>query len=300
MTLFAIKHPVQLFCDARGIYGIGVVGGSVEDVFDEPPEIIIRPDHLSEAKMRPAALQMVIGGFRHGMFSRMTEERLRQTIHQEMLRRRGLTWPPQSQRWWSRDSEQQGRNRRIYHGLGLGSLAVINRLIGEVLRAAAEPNALALARRFRFHRRYEIYCAAAANRRALQLTEVFPALGLAIFGRGTSRTHVKLIPEAKRLVDDGAPLRRIAELMGMPTAFRRVKPGAADLALAVVDAFEDPRLIDAHMPESLAKMKLWLKCIHLAQSVGPDFTRWTSRHAIKIGGSPDEVAAIPETSRIGF
>ena len=36
-------------------------------------------------------------------------------------------------------------------------------------------------------------------------------------------------------------------MMGVPMAFRRVEPGAADLALAVVDAFEDPRLIDAHM-----------------------------------------------------
>ena len=80
--------------------------------------------------------------------------------------------------------------------------------------------------------------------------------------------------------------------MGVPMAFRGVKPGAAHLALAVVDAFEDRRLIDAHMPGSLTKMKLWLNCVRLAQTVGPDFVQWTSRHAIEIGGSPDEVVAI--------
>jgi hypothetical protein len=101
-----------------------------------------------------------------------------------------------------------------------------------------------------------------------------------------------LVPEAKRLVEGGAPLRKIAELMGVPMAFRMVKPGGADLALAVVDAFEDPRLIDAHMPESLTKMKLWLNCIYLAQSVGPDFVQWTARHATEIGGYPDEVVGI--------
>ena len=104
--------------------------------------------------------------------------------------------------------------------------------------------------------------------------------------------NVTLVPEAKRLVEGGAPLRKIAELMGVPIAFRSVKPGAARLALAVADAFEDPRLIDAHMPESLTKMKLWLKCIYLAQHVGPDFVAWTSRHATEIGGSPVRLTSI--------
>ena len=107
-----------------------------------------------------------------------------------MLRRRGLNWPPDGLRWWSEDSKQQARNRQIYHGLRLASLAVINRLIGEALQAAAEPNALALARRFPFRQRYEIYRATAANHRALQLTDVFPALGLAIFGLGSRRAKV--------------------------------------------------------------------------------------------------------------
>jgi len=71
---------------------------------------------------------MIVGGFRHGMFSHMAEERLRQAIHWEMLRRKGLNWPPDDLRWWSKDPEQQARNRQIYHGLRLSSLAVINRL----------------------------------------------------------------------------------------------------------------------------------------------------------------------------
>jgi hypothetical protein len=69
MTLLAIKHPVQLLCDAQGTYGIGVVSSAVEADHRHPPEVILRPDRLSEAKTHPAALQMIMGGFRHGMFS---------------------------------------------------------------------------------------------------------------------------------------------------------------------------------------------------------------------------------------
>ena len=50
MTLLAMKHPVQLLHDARGIYGIGVVDRAVEDDLGEPPEIILRPDRLLEAQ----------------------------------------------------------------------------------------------------------------------------------------------------------------------------------------------------------------------------------------------------------
>jgi PcfJ-like protein len=291
MTLFARTHPVQLLHDARGIYGIGVVGCEVEEGRGEPAEIILRPDRLLEAGTRAAALQMITGGFRHGMFSRMMAERLRQAIHWEMLRRKGLNWPPRS-KWWSDDAQEQARNREIYHGLRLNSLAAINRLIGGALQAAAEPHALALARRFQFYDRYEIYRATAVSRRALQFVNVFPALGLAIFGTRSHGVNVTLVPEAKRLVEGGAPLRKTAELMGVPIAFRSVKPGAARLALAVADAFEDPRLIGAYMPESLTEMKVWLKCIYLAQHVGPDFVAWTSRHATEIGGSHEATSIL--------
>jgi hypothetical protein len=113
MTLLAVNHPVQLLCDTKGIYGIGVISSAVEVSHREPPEIILRPDRLSEAKTRPAALQMIVGGFRHGMFSHMAEERLRRAIHWDMLRRKGLKWPPGHLRWWSEDSEQQTRNRQV-------------------------------------------------------------------------------------------------------------------------------------------------------------------------------------------
>ena len=134
MTLLAVKHPVQLLRDANGIDGIGLVSGAVEDFPQQPAEMVLRPDRLLEDKTCPAALQMIFGGFRHGMFSHMTEELLRKAIHWEMLRRKRLNWPPGRARWWSEDPEQQARNRQIYHGLRLKSLAIINSYIGRLSR----------------------------------------------------------------------------------------------------------------------------------------------------------------------
>jgi hypothetical protein len=75
---------------------------------------------------------------------------------------------------------QQTHNRGVYHGLRILSLQVINNLIGKALEEAADGAALEAARRFTFEHRERIYRAAALSHRALQLTETFPVLALAI------------------------------------------------------------------------------------------------------------------------
>jgi hypothetical protein len=95
--------------------------------------------------------------------------------------------------------------------------------------------------------------------------------------------------EALALVEAGAPLKTIAALMHVPMAFRKVKPGAADWALHTANALYDQRLVHAHMPDSLPRMKLWLASINLAKGLGPEFVGWVAKHSLEIAGSPSEV-----------
>ena len=82
MTLSAIKHPVELLRDEKGIYGIGVANGVETD--HRPRDLILRRDRLPEFETCISGypiLQMITGGFRHGMFCHTSEEHLRQQIH---------------------------------------------------------------------------------------------------------------------------------------------------------------------------------------------------------------------------
>ena len=271
--------PVELLRDSRGIYGIGV-----SDLFDyeavawscgvepeahafkRPPNaLILRPDWFMDTKPHEAVLQKIVGGFRRGPFMRSGEEKLWQVIHHEALNRAGLPWPPSDSfkvRWWATDKKQQAHNRGIYHGLRMLSLHVINNLIGNALEEAADGAALEAARRFTFAHRECIYRAAALSRPALQLTETFPVLALAIYS-----IHWRLEPhiadpnwfdkvdlqmadlaERKRLaghlVDRGARLRDVAAVMNIPMALRCIKPGVAHLA---TDIFcRAPRTCELH------------------------------------------------------
>jgi hypothetical protein len=105
--------------------------------------------------------------------------------------------------------------------------------------------------------------------------------------RGAEKTD--LVDEAVRLINAGAPLRTIADLMCIPMAFQKIKPGSADLAFWVDDVPDVQRLVHAYMPESLPRMKLWLRCVHQARSVGPEFVEWVAKHSFEIAGSAREV-----------
>jgi PcfJ-like protein len=319
------SKPVELLRDRQGIYGIGVsdaydiealawaCGADPEDARQtRPSNVILRPDMLQFGKQWRygslfAVLQKITGGFRHGMFAHSHEERLRQVIHHETLIRAGLPWPPPNdrKRWWSSDKTQQDRNRRIYHGLRLQSLHVVNKLIGIALQEAADQRVLKIARRFAIRYREPIYRAGAKSRRALQLAEAFPVLALAVYGdmvfywnkcdassslwETEVRENARRVQEAADLIERGARLREVAAVMRIPMALRRVKPGAAHLAVACHNA----EWVTSRMPDSLPRMRTWLRAVHHAHiEAGPDFAEWAAAHALQIPvGSENELAS---------
>ena len=313
--------PVELLRDARGIFGIGIAdshdleaaawsfGISAEEArgLSPPRPLILRPDCLERAKrpsLHHAALQKIVGGFRHGPFEHTAEEGLRRCIHHEALQRAGLPWPPSDdrERWWSNDKVQQARNRGVYHGLRLFSVGVINRLIGELHEAAADPDAIRAARRFTLQYREDIYRACALSRRALQLVETFPVAALAIYAGSwpsaceieldelerQSRQWAQQKQDAAKLVESGARLRDVAAVLNFPLALRHIPPGAAHLVGSVV--LRHPDLIQ-WMPRQTPAAKIWLMLVGFAHyRGGDDFGRWIARHVSEIPGRFDGVA----------
>jgi hypothetical protein len=334
-------HPVELLRDQRGVYGIGV-----SDLFDSeaiawscgiepephtferpPSDLILRPDRLldsrtNDALLGTAVLQKIAGGFRRGPFMHTREEQLRRFIHHEALNRAALPWPPPPgdspsgfPQWWSADKKQQARNRGIYHGLRRLSLHVVNHLIGVALEAAADADAVKAARRFAFAHRESIYRAAALSRRALQLTETFPVLALAIYAEHWQvskyrERHTEPLSaheefrtyqaeatelrvrrnEAVKLVAAGARLRDVAGAMGISMALRRIKPGVAHLATEIL--CRHPDLLRA-MPDSVPNSRIWLRVVPWAYNrVSAEFAEWAARQTPQIPGTLDRVGGI--------
>jgi hypothetical protein len=248
-------------------------------------------------------LQKIVGGFRHGPFEHTAEEGYRLFIHHEALQRAGLPWPPPTHReWWSNDKAEQARNRGVYHGLRRLSVGVINRLIGELHEAAADPDAIRAARRFTLRHREDIYRACALSRRALQLVETFPVAALAIYAGwwpSTGETEwdkferlwhqrAQQQHDAAKLVECGARLRDVAAALNFPLALRHVPPGAAHLVGPVVP--RHPDLIQ-WMPEQTPAVKIWLRVVGIAECRGGhDFGRWIARHVSEIPGRLNGVA----------
>jgi PcfJ-like protein len=306
--------PVELLRDGRGVYGIGVselfdyeaiawsCGIEPEPhTFECPRPLVLRPDCFMKTEPPRevlsacdyAVLQKIVGGFRRGPFMHSAEEHLRQFIHHEALNRAGLTWPPRDNdhaRWWATDEKQQARNRDIYHGLRRLSLHVINDLIGKALHEAADADAVTAARRFTFAHRERIYRAAALSRRALELTETFPVLAMAVYSDDPWRLRLDLRKAdladrksvAARWVDRGARLRDVAAVMNIPMALRHIKPGVAHLATNVF--WQHPDFLN-FLPATTPQQRIWLSVVDWAfHKVNADFARWAAKYVPEIPG----------------
>ena len=206
-------------------------------------------------------------------------------------------------RWWANDKKQQAHNRGIYHGLRMFSLYVINRLIGKLLEEGADADAVKAARRFTFQHRERIYRAAALSRPALQLTETFPVLALAIYSdhwllqprilnwdsfKGDLAYRKSLVAH---LVDRGARLRDVAAVMNIPMTLRRIKPGVAHLSS---DVFcQHPELLN-FMPDTTPAQRIWLLVVDWAfAKINCDFGVWTAKHVSEFPGRrAEEVGAV--------
>jgi hypothetical protein len=241
-------------------------------------------------------LQKITGGGRvwwRGPFRCSHEERLRQIIFDKARERFDCKIPSR-------------RELRLFHGLRQSSLRIINNLIGQALEEAADADAVKAARRFAFYDRERIYRAAAVSRNAMQLTETFPLLALAIY------TDLRLVEceegqhggfvyletngdacknEARRLVDRGARLREVAAAMGIPMALRCIKPGVAYLVrhLWSTKQLELLRFI----PETTPRQGIWLRAIKWAEEKrnSYEFIAWAAKHVPEIPGRWNEVEA---------
>ena len=299
--------PVQLLRDQRGVYGIGVAKEYDEEALVRmcgveraravyvPQPIILRPDYLERplpVRQHSAALQKITGGFRRGIFRRTTEEALRKFAHHEALERAGLPYPPPhdseqpDRRWWSTDKARQVENQRKYHGLRLLSLSLVNRLIGQLIEEAADRDAIRAARRFTLEYREDLYRYGALSKRALQLTDSFPVLALALYSRWCALSEGG-DPRAAFLVERGARLRDVASALEIPMALRRVKPGVAHLVTPFL--VRHPDLLQ-WMPNETPAARIWMAVVCAVGDRDADFGGWVARHVSEVPGRLEQVS----------
>ena len=283
---FMADARLEYLQDERGIYGVSIPFLAYDGT--KLLTYILRPDRLDKGSqdidianrsnpMVGAALQILPRGiFR----SHYIEHRLIVALAEAIHVRGGFVGDSRrgGYEWWADNKENQQKNQRRYHGQNCMARRIVNQMLRTVLETA-DQDALKTARRFPFQYRYGIYRAAATSRRAHQLIEAFPCLGVNIY------CHIEDNKPGANLVELGSPLKHIADELSFPMALRRVKPGAAKAALACHGIFvQQPDLIHAYLPETLPAQRRWLRAIYCAMKFGPPFVEWVARNINEMPG----------------
>lgn len=138
--------------------------------------------------------------------------------------------------------------------------------------------------RFRLDVRPRIRAIVRTSPRAAELLEVFPGLLYALaIGHRSEQDRA----EAARSIDAGAPLKLVAQTLGVPMWMRRLPPEAycGDLAdLPNEESFG--RRVPARMPARASDAADWLDAVRFAaRAAGADFALWIARHRIHGGGA---------------
>ena len=278
----------ELVHDAKGIVGVGFKGPTErprDQLMDCEGILITRRDRIVPDDYARAALQPQP---KFGFFKHSFEQKLTDLLFDALLARSGIDrYEDRCQPGWKLDwgggsKEQQNARRKTFHGRKLQALGITNHLIRQAL-TVAEPEALKLARKFPSAYRYAVYCLMARSQRMRQLAETFPAL---LAGIADLPDHAKFKQVAAiRAVRRGLALKTVADIVEIPLAFRRIKPGAVGIV------GWDPELsglIYAFLPESTAAQRRWLRMVKQAEDLGAPYVEWVGRNFAGLGASTIE------------
>jgi hypothetical protein len=225
---FMAAVRLEYLHDERGVYGISIpflpYEGKVSAL-----TYILRPDRLSgglgdtkNTEVSEAALQIPP----RGIFgtAHLIEHRLIVTLAEAIHARGGFVGDSRrgEYEWWADNKADQLKNRQRYHGQNRMANRIASHMIRTVLDVA-DQDALKTARRFSFQYRYGIYRAAATSKRAHQLIEAFPYLGVLVYCGNRDGVNLSRLA---RLVEIGTPIKHIAAEFDSPImAVRKVRPG---------------------------------------------------------------------------
>ena len=282
---FVLKRHdgMELLRDGKGVYGlIGPAQPYFDD--DERDLYLTRPDRVGDIKdtgwpRRSSFLQRVTYSC---VFQGSYEYKLIGSLLRHLCWDAGLDIR-------HRLNFRHSQVRRTFHGLRASSYQIGNALIGEAL-AAADQEALVLARRFPMHERGRVYNRICRSKRFCQLAQAFPYLALTLIRREGANVN-----EATAMVERGAKLRDIADAVGLPMAMRKIAASVTFAADGTADIFrDDPHLLHSHMPRSQPLARRWFWAIQEANRVGGPLVPWVARHALELaerGESPSWATA---------
>jgi hypothetical protein len=251
----------QLLTDADGIYGVGFRPSQHTEGFQSPaPDVILRSDQITPA---PPGLGPVltfnpvedIDLLEPSECSGLLESTYVDIQATLIARRKGI-----SSAQCQREAFEE---------------------VGAVMRTAyascVSPSLLPLLRQIPINKRYQAYTHIAGSPRFAQLFAVFPVLGIKMMcSSGSAGLPEETIARAKAMVEEGCKLKKIADVMKVAYAMRKIAIEDADSAIPIMGELCDHNShLRDYWDRNSENIEEWFWAILLADiSGGSEYAAW--------------------------
>jgi hypothetical protein len=282
----SIGSQISKLADKKGVYGMRLA--SVTN--GEPIDLVVRPDRFMAQRTIPY-IQVFQRIAPVSAFIGSTEDQFRLAMHREALVKAGL---PENFCDTGRQNKQKYEDYRAkFFGLEKHSYRLFNHLCQEILETSVEPELLRITRRFCFTYRTAIFRAAARSRNFAQVAETFPLIAVLIAGPDLieSGENKEAIISAAKMVEDGVPLKKIAEFLNIPFALRHLKPGAIPPRGCMAFLTDLPaRTIVDTLPATTADMRRWVRTLEPIYRSGDEPVYWFLKNFSAFGTQLHEIS----------
>jgi len=296
-----IDLDLQLLTDESGIYGFGfqpVGGQQVVECIKPIPDVVLRADRTETSTM-VSHMTLAFVSFTEPDPSETPEysNSLEQAfVHIQatlIARRKGMLNAEIEPICDAHAPEIPERLQRKYDAYYGEAFAMVRHIIQAAYDSCVPPHLLPLLRQFTRSRRYQIYTHAVGSPWFAQLIEVFPVLGIKMFhSSGSTGLPDDVLAQARRMVEEGCKLNKIAETMEVPTAMRKISPQEAHVYVPYTKhLFKYRADISNFWDRNAGNIREWLQAIFRANFwQRTEYAAWLVRnfHELTVGPNADQ------------
>ncbi len=290
----------QLLTDADGIYGFGFRSKSNqqnENIFKFAPDIILRADLIEQLTQSEHTNFVFMPLYNTNLSDWINNKKYLESIFSHIqtaviAQRNGVIGNCFSFLFDGTEPEAWEPFPDEFEAYSKEAIAQVEKVISSAYASCVPPAVMPVLGQISINWRYRAYTHMVDSPRFTQLLSVFPFLAFKLMSEAANRLPEGTRLRARAMVEDGCKLNKIAKVMKVPNAMRRIRiQDCNDALLMTGEFFEYAHYLENYWDRNSENINKWLGAIYWGKLFhGSEYGTWVTcnYHKLDADCSPDQ------------